>query len=79
MTTLQGVSIPKTQTVAVVPSVGAAIKIGNQAKVVQADELKPGQCLVKISHTGVCHTDLHAKQGDWPVPPVNPLIGGHEG
>ncbi|ADV22294.1 alcohol dehydrogenase, propanol-preferring [Cryptococcus gattii Ru294] len=79
MTTLQGVSIPKTQTVAVVPSVGAAIKIDNQAKVVQADELKPGQCLVKISHTGVCHTDLHAKQGDWPVPPVNPLIGGHEG
>jgi D-arabinose 1-dehydrogenase-like Zn-dependent alcohol dehydrogenase len=35
--------------------------------------------LVKLSHTGVCHTDLHAKQGDWPIKPNNPLIGGHEG
>ncbi|KAJ3557202.1 hypothetical protein NP233_g11803 [Leucocoprinus birnbaumii] len=29
--------------------------------------------------TGVCHTDLHAAMGDWPVPPKTPLIGGHEG
>ncbi|AFR95345.1 alcohol dehydrogenase, propanol-preferring [Cryptococcus neoformans] len=79
MTTLQGVSIPKTQTAAVVPSVGGAIEIDTQAKVIQANELKSGQCLVKITHTGVCHTDLHAKQGDWPIPPMNPLIGGHEG
>jgi len=28
-----------------------------------------GQILVKIAATGVCHTDLHAAEGDWPVKP----------
>lgn len=27
----------------------------------------------------VCHTDLHAMLGDWPVPNKLPLVGGHEG
>ncbi len=27
---------------------------------------------------GVCHTDLHAASGDWPVKPVPPFIPGHE-
>jgi len=39
----------------------------------------PGQALVKLISTGVCHTDLHAIQGDWPVKPVPPFIPGHEG
>ncbi|MBB4619612.1 alcohol dehydrogenase AdhP [Sphingomonas abaci] len=39
----------------------------------------PGELLVKIEATGVCHTDLHAVDGDWPVKPVLPLIPGHEG
>jgi propanol-preferring alcohol dehydrogenase len=39
----------------------------------------PGEVLVKIEATGVCHTDLHAVDGDWPVKPVLPLIPGHEG
>lgn len=39
----------------------------------------PGQALVKIQACGVCHTDLHAAQGDWPVKPKLPLIPGHEG
>lgn len=29
--------------------------------------------------SGVCHTDLHAVEGDWPVKPKMPLIPGHEG
>ncbi len=28
---------------------------------------------------GCCHTDLHAAIGDWPIAPMTPLIGGHEG
>lgn len=40
---------------------------------------KPGQLLVKIATTGVCHTDLHAANGDWPVKPKPPFIPGHEG
>jgi propanol-preferring alcohol dehydrogenase len=39
----------------------------------------PGEVLVKIRASGVCHTDLHAVQGDWPVKPVLPFIPGHEG
>jgi propanol-preferring alcohol dehydrogenase len=39
----------------------------------------PGQIVVKIAATGVCHTDLHAANGDWPVKPKPPFIPGHEG
>jgi propanol-preferring alcohol dehydrogenase len=39
----------------------------------------PGQVVVKIAATGVCHTDLHAAEGDWPVKPRPPFIPGHEG
>ncbi|WP_158913206.1 alcohol dehydrogenase AdhP [Caulobacter sp. S45] len=38
-----------------------------------------GQILVKVAATGVCHTDLHAAEGDWPVKPKPPFIPGHEG
>ena len=38
-----------------------------------------GQALVQVFATGVCHTDLHAVDGDWPVKPMMPLIPGHEG
>jgi len=38
-----------------------------------------GQILVKIAASGVCHTDLHAADGDWPVKPKLPFIPGHEG
>lgn len=39
----------------------------------------PGQILVRIEASGVCHTDLHAAHGDWPVKPKPPFIPGHEG
>jgi alcohol dehydrogenase, propanol-preferring len=39
---------------------------------------EPGEVLVKIMATGVCHTDLHAADGDWPVKPAPPFILGHE-
>lgn len=39
----------------------------------------PGQALVKVVTSGVCHTDLHAARGDWPVAPKADLIPGHEG
>lgn len=40
---------------------------------------KDGQILVKYEATGVCHTDLHAASGDWPVKPTPPFVPGHEG
>lgn len=46
---------------------------------VPVPEVPPGQILVKIEASGVCHTDLHAAEGDWPVKPPLPFIPGHEG
>jgi alcohol dehydrogenase, propanol-preferring len=37
-----------------------------------------GQIVVKTEACGVCHTDLHAAKGDWPVKPTLPFIPGHE-
>jgi propanol-preferring alcohol dehydrogenase len=72
-------TIPKTQTAAIVVSAGAPIQINRDFPVRQASQLAPGECLVKLTCTGVCHTDLHAKLGDWPLKAKTPLIGGHEG
>ncbi|RYE02862.1 MAG: alcohol dehydrogenase AdhP [Sphingomonadales bacterium] len=38
----------------------------------------PGEMLVKVHASGVCHTDLHAAHGDWPVRPSLPFVPGHE-
>lgn len=46
---------------------------------VAVPEPGPGEVLVKVVASGVCHTDLHAIDGDWPVKPSLPLIPGHEG
>lgn len=39
----------------------------------------PGEILVKTEACGVCHTDLHAANGDWPLKPALPFTPGHEG
>lgn len=39
----------------------------------------PGQVLVRIETSGLCHTDIHAAHGDWPVKPTPPFVPGHEG
>jgi propanol-preferring alcohol dehydrogenase len=36
------------------------------------------QILIKTEACGVCHTDLHATKGDWPLKPTLPFIPGHE-
>ncbi|MFJ9500421.1 alcohol dehydrogenase AdhP [Brevibacillus centrosporus] len=50
-----------------------------ELKEVAVPEVGYGEVLVKIKTCGVCHTDLHAAHGDWPVKPKLPLIPGHEG
>jgi alcohol dehydrogenase, propanol-preferring len=42
-------------------------------------QLQAGQVLVKVEASGLCHTDIHAAHGDWPVKPSPPFIPGHEG
>jgi alcohol dehydrogenase, propanol-preferring len=39
----------------------------------------PEQVLVRIEASGLCHTDIHAARGEWPVKPGLPFIPGHEG
>lgn len=39
----------------------------------------PGQVRVRMETCGLCHTDIHAAQGDWPVKPTPPFTPGHEG
>jgi alcohol dehydrogenase, propanol-preferring len=38
-----------------------------------------GQVLVRVETSGLCHTDIHAARGDWPVKPTPPFVPGHEG
>ena len=38
----------------------------------------PGELLVRVVASGVCHTDLHAAHGDWPIKPSLPFVPGHE-
>jgi len=39
----------------------------------------PHQVLVRLEASGLCHTDIHAAHGDWPVKPTPPFVPGHEG
>ncbi|KAL8945864.1 MAG: hypothetical protein Q9222_007656 [Ikaeria aurantiellina] len=56
-------------------------KTGGPVDYKQIPVPKPGpdEVLVNIKYSGVCHTDLHAVNGDWPLPTKLPLVGGHEG
>ena len=61
----------------------AAVVIGFdqplEVKEVPTPEPAAGQVLVRIEASGLCHTDIHAARGDWPVKPTPPFIPGHEG
>lgn len=64
-----------TMRAAVVTELGAPLEI----REIERPDPGPGEILVKIEASGVCHTDLHAAEGDWPVKPTPPFIPGHEG
>ncbi len=53
---------------------------GKPLEIVEIDVAPPqkGECLIKISHTGVCHTDAFTLSGDDPEG-VFPAVLGHEG
>ena len=60
---------------AVVPTLGAPLQILDRP----IPEPGPGQIRVRIEASGLCHTDVHAARGDWPVQPQAPFVPGHEG
>jgi alcohol dehydrogenase, propanol-preferring len=65
----------KTMQAAVVHDFASPLRIEEIAR----PEPGPEQVVVKIEASGLCHTDIHAAHGDWPVKPKLPLIPGHEG
>jgi len=78
-------------TVSSKPGNGVAEATGYQAAVVHdfhsplvleevaRTPLQGGQIRVKVEACGLCHTDIHAAHGDWPIKPSPPFVPGHEG
>jgi propanol-preferring alcohol dehydrogenase len=67
--------MPQTMKAAIVRRFGQPLAIED----VPIPDPGPGEALVKVEASGVCHTDLHAADGDWPAKPKLPFIPGHEG
>lgn len=67
--------LPLTMKAAVARAYGQPLQIEQ----VPVPKVTAGRILVKVAACGVCHTDLHALNGDWPVKATLPLIPGHEG
>jgi len=66
--------IPKKMKAAVIHAFGEPLHIEEMP----VREPGENEILVKVIACGVCHTDLHACEGDWPVKPKMPLVPGHE-
>lgn len=67
--------IPKKQWAQVIEKTGGPVEY----KEIDVQQPGPDEVLINIKYSGVCHTDLHAVNGDWPLPTKLPLVGGHEG
>jgi propanol-preferring alcohol dehydrogenase len=68
-------SIPSKQMAMVIEKTGGPVEY----KEIPVQKPGPDEVLINIKYSGVCHTDLHAVNGDWPLPTKLPLVGGHEG
>lgn len=73
--TLKMPSIPEVMNAAQIEKHGSRLSLVQ----VPVPEVGRGQVLVQVMASGVCHTDVHAVDGDWPVKSRLPLIPGHEG
>lgn len=60
---------------AVVTSFTAPLEIEER----EIPEPGAGEVLIHLEACGLCHTDIHAAHGDWPVKPALPIVPGHEG
>lgn len=68
-------SIPQNQKAVVFETNGGPLEY----RTIPVPTPKDNELLVNIKYSGVCHTDLHAWKGDWPLATKLPLVGGHEG
>lgn len=67
--------MPKTMKALVVHTLGKSLEL----RELPVPDPGDGEVLVKIEACGVCHTDVHAADGDWPIKPRVPFVPGHEG
>lgn len=67
--------IPEKQWAQVIEKTGGPVEY----KEIPVQKPGPDEVLINIKYSGVCHTDLHAVNGDWPLATKLPLVGGHEG
>ena len=77
-------SVPKPQTTGAPPKSYRAAVVHDFSSPLTIEDvpmpaLGPGQLRVKVECCGLCHTDIHAAKGDWPIKPSPPFIPGHEG
>jgi alcohol dehydrogenase, propanol-preferring len=68
-------SIPQTQKAIIFETSGGPLLY----KDIPVPTPKANELLINVKYSGVCHTDLHAWKGDWPLDTKLPLVGGHEG
>ena len=74
-TAVAGAETPALMKAAVVHSFTEPLRFEEVATPVPGE----GEVLVRIEASGLCHTDIHAAHGDWPVKPTPPFVPGHEG
>jgi len=70
-----GILMAKTMRAGVVHAFGKPLSIEE----IPISTPGPGEVLINVVASGVCHTDLHAAEGDWPAKPSLPFVPGHEG
>ncbi|KAI4098403.1 MAG: hypothetical protein LQ339_006458 [Xanthoria mediterranea] len=68
-------NLPEKQWAMVIEKTGGPVEY----KEIPVPKPGPDEVFVNIKYSGVCHTDLHAVNGDWPIATKLPLVGGHEG
>ncbi|ODQ82074.1 hypothetical protein BABINDRAFT_165569 [Babjeviella inositovora NRRL Y-12698] len=68
-------TVPQTQKAIIFETSGGELKYTD----IPVPTPKANELLINIKYSGVCHTDLHAWKGDWPLDTKLPLVGGHEG
>ncbi|CUM64338.1 uncharacterized protein PRCAT00001940001 [Priceomyces carsonii] len=68
-------TIPTTQKAVIFETNGGPLKYTD----IPVPKPKSNEILINVKYSGVCHTDLHAWKGDWPLATKLPLVGGHEG
>ncbi|KAK0516368.1 hypothetical protein JMJ35_000971 [Cladonia borealis] len=57
-------------------------KISTKIETLDMPEPGPGECLIHLTHSGVCHSDLGIMENSWaslPYPTQPGQVGGHEG